>query len=816
MSDFSDLVQMSQQLIADTDVPRMKRNLQQINDSTLRLAARAPTGSQDNVDVKAAILLGSRGFDTGKVSQKLETLSSAKTFEPLEPVRDTDIQGFLRNERENALLAVIEQARKNTFEESERRHWDTMESEWEREKQKILNALVVSGQEPFDFSQESESVLGNSISMQGRSTLDSVEMAYSRQVYVYNDKVVQGGIKPSLVKLFSEVVAKSDDQNVQELWRMVEAMTDVPLSPSGSLVKARNSPNMQASFVQQAMKYLQQIYVQYLRNTVYSHLQQAQLGGIPGTFNLVRSFLNVHLQNVVIAGLEGGRIDGHPGWAVIYYCMRCGDLEAAQQAVNSVLQHLGDFPRYFLEYCSSEDGRLNTQSEREVRLLYRRSIRNCTDPFKKAVYCIIGKCDPRDDHSEVASSTEDYLWIKLGQVTFEDNDGSSDKLSLSQLQTLLLEEFGEAHFSAYQQPFLYFRILFLTGQFEAAVEFLSRIERLRCHAVHVAIALYELNLLLQPYTVQAQLLSKESAESKDDSLRRLNFARLIMMYTRKFSVTDPREALQYFYFLREKKTSQGDNLFTSCVSELVLETREFDMLLGQLAKDGSRRPGALDKFKLDTQGIIETVANDTESKGLYEDAVRLYDLAKKYDKVLSLCSKLLSEVVSQPPAPQSNKDRRKQLALSIAQRYKEVGAEANPAVSSTFHLLLDLTTFFDLYHGGKHEQAYKVIQELNLLPFKLQDVDNKVKAFQNFSHEIRQNLPDVLLTTMNIIYSQYKTTKGSATQSPLTRHMDGGKQTFINYLRVQARSLITFAGMLPFRLPGDTNARLVQLEVLMN
>ena len=32
--------------------------------------------------------------------------------------------------------------------------------------------------------------------------------------------------------------------------------------------------------------------------------------------------------------------------------------------------------------------------------------------------------------------------------------------------------------------------------------------------------------------------------------RLLNFARLIMSYTRKFEVTDPREALQYFYLLR--------------------------------------------------------------------------------------------------------------------------------------------------------------------------------------------------------------------------------------------------------------------------
>ena len=39
---------------------------------------------------------------------------------------------------------------------------------------------------------------------------------------------------------------------------------------------------------------------------------------------------------------------------------------------------------------------------------------------------------------------------------------------------------------------------------------------------------------------------------------------------------------------------------------------------------------------------------------------------------------------------------------------------------------------------------------------------------------------------------------------------------FRKNLRQQARALITFAGLLPYRMPGDTSARLVQLEVLMN
>jgi len=49
----------------------------------------------------------------------------------------------------------------------------------------------------------------------------------------------------------------------------------------------------------------------------------------------------------------------------------------------------------------------------------------------------------RDDHSEVVTSTDDYLWLKLGLVTFDETEaGSRDGLTLTQLQIMLLEDFG--------------------------------------------------------------------------------------------------------------------------------------------------------------------------------------------------------------------------------------------------------------------------------------------------------------------------------------------------------------------------------------
>lgn len=55
--------------------------------------------------------------------------------------------------------------------------------------------------------------------------------------------------------------------------------------------------------------------------------------------------------------LQDGDIEGHPVWAVIYYCLRCGDLNAAMQVVNRVQHQLGDFKNWFQEYMSSHDRR---------------------------------------------------------------------------------------------------------------------------------------------------------------------------------------------------------------------------------------------------------------------------------------------------------------------------------------------------------------------------------------------------------------------------------------------------------------------------
>lgn len=115
------------------------------------------------------------------------------------------------------------------------------------------------------------------------------------------------------------------------------------------------------------------------------------------------------------------------------------------------------------------------------------------------------------------------------------------------------------------------------------------------------------------------------------------------------------------------------------------------------------------------------------------------------DKVLELMNRLLSPIIAQVSAPQSNKERLKNAALSIAERsglpiqpssgncegttwfvpflrrYRSQGVAGDKSADSTFYLLLDLMTFFDEYHAGHVDRAYDVsaLQLVSIDPMRI-------------------------------------------------------------------------------------------------
>lgn len=577
-------------------------------------------------------------------------------------------------------------------------------------------------------------------------------------------------------------------------------------------------------------------------------------------------------------GCEDGAVEGIPLWCFLFYCLRAGSIDAAISVVQKMQQPGGgggqlkaELTNILREYKLSNDGQLSRKTEETLKLHYQRTVRLSGDVYKKSVYAIFARCAHEDFHPEVFDKVDDFLWIKLKKVSFASSsseiDGPSssishshsssadvsrsssslstshlhhqqqqhhqqhqqhqqqqhslnlpDQFSLSKFKREILEELGESYFEAAEQPFLYFRALFLTLQWEAAVEFLFRFDAYRCYALHIALALHEHRLLIPSAHVKLSILSRVASDPVET--QRLNLAKLISLYTKKFEATNTVDVVYYYYFLHDLRTPSGESLFAGYVSALVRETKAYDALLGYVnGADGVRVPGAIDKFnQFDAALIITQVAIDLENDGHFEEAVKLYDLAGSHGKVLSLLNKMLCPLVAHHKGVDTKREKIEAFAIQIAERYCNQKCKASREVTSTFYLLIDLMTFFDLYHNRQYNEALDTIIKLNIFPLRAAEIDGKVNDFAHYSDEVRRNIPDLLLATMDILCSQYKEVKSSIPKVINKFGFIGdasNKEQLCSELREKARSLITFAGMVPYRMPGDANAKLIQLESSM-
>lgn len=178
------------------------------------------------------------------------------------------------------------------------------------------------------------------------------------------------------------------------------------------------------------------------------------------------------------------------------------------------------------------------------------------------------------------------------------------------------------------------------------------------------------------------------------------------------------------------------NMFAASAAEMVVDASSANrvLLVGKLDKD-RRLPGILDQFQINTDDVINICADTLYRKGLLEDAVMMYDLARNHEKVLSLMCTLLTQVVSQRGPPGSLRARLQVAAMDISARYnlhdyndhanifkfkllfisivnlfryKDIAIQAPSEVVCSFYTLRDLMVFFDQFHNEQYQSALRV------------------------------------------------------------------------------------------------------------
>jgi len=89
--------------------------------------------------------LAQRGLDPEKLTKNINAIDLARTFESLEPLAETDVEGYLRHEHEMIIVSAIEEGQKESVRQFEDRTFRSLESDWERTKRQIFEELGHQG-----------------------------------------------------------------------------------------------------------------------------------------------------------------------------------------------------------------------------------------------------------------------------------------------------------------------------------------------------------------------------------------------------------------------------------------------------------------------------------------------------------------------------------------------------------------------------------------------------------------------------------------------------------------------------------------------
>ncbi|KAK4879895.1 hypothetical protein RN001_008041 [Aquatica leii] len=810
-SDFSELLQEAEKLTTTiegvTELPKVERSLRQVLEDSHDLYARvAQSGTQD---VQANLLLGSQGVDLPRIVQKLENISTKRSFEPLKPTYDTDVESYLENHLQNIVVGLVEEEFQRCAESAKKTGWDSQKSEWTQERMKIINAMTTSSQDLLYIGNHS------SVFMEPRPSISN-KLGYEESIFApklleYIKTGIQGVKVANIFNEFETTVKLLKDSKISDMWEIMSYMTQIPPLPLNECpLAARYSKPIVQVLISQATRYLEDRYKTYMTNIINENLAEARRGGVPGTYSLVRSYVGIRLKGDYL-GLQGGMVDDRPIWPVVYYCLRCGDTSAALYCLKKAGSEAQDVIKLLETRIKTPDSKEISKLESNLQSEYSSLTHNSTDPFQRIVYDILCCGNTLDEHSEVAKTADDYLWLKLSYLRI--NAERDDTEIYKNLQSTILEKYGEVHYNAVEQPHVYFQVLALTGQFEAALEFLGRITRYQIHGVHIAIALNELHMLALPRLPSAPLLSIDPADPKPG--RRLNISRLILMYVQKFELVAPKEAVQYYYMLRNVE-NEKEKMFITCIIDLAMETRQYEMLFGKIQRSGLRSIGYLDQFMsndMKIEDVAAAVGRALVQKGLFEDAIDLFDLANNHEEVLKLFCTLLPQIVALQSTEASLRQRLPVKVNEIASRYSITGYNCSASMKSSFIILKDLLTFFDQYHAKQYPQALQTLEEIGIIPLLQKEVESKVKAFERYSLEVSTIISDVVLAKINILFAEYQSIKSNQHRMQYQGH---SQESQLDYLRQQAQALTSFAGMLPYHMPGDTNSRLVQMEILMH
>lgn len=90
-------------------------------------------------------LLAQAHVDASTLGTSIANLNTSTIFQPLQPLSDTDVTGFLKHAHEQTILSSIEEGRRDTQAEFYRVLEERVRRDWDNRKKRILDQFGVRG-----------------------------------------------------------------------------------------------------------------------------------------------------------------------------------------------------------------------------------------------------------------------------------------------------------------------------------------------------------------------------------------------------------------------------------------------------------------------------------------------------------------------------------------------------------------------------------------------------------------------------------------------------------------------------------------------
>ncbi|CAI4062069.1 hypothetical protein SUVZ_06G0540 [Saccharomyces uvarum] len=770
---------------------------------------------------KAHYLLANSGLTFEDVDSFIKDLQTKQFLEQNAPkkIEGEELEFYLKTKKDENILMSIEQLLTGATKDFDNFINQNLNLDWSQHKDEVMKnfGILVQDKKTLDHRESISSLdpklpswgnKDNNILNSNESRLNVNENNilrekfenYARIVFQLNNSRQANGNYDIANEFISILSSANGSRNVQllESWRILESM------------KSKD-----VNVVEVGKQYLEQQFLQYTNNLYKKNMNE----GLATNINKIKSFIDTKLKKAdkswKISNLTV--INGVPIWALIFYLLRAGLIKEALEVLvdnkANIKKVEQSFLTYFRAYASSKDHGLPVEYSAKLHTEYNQHIKSSLDgdPYRLAVYKLIGRCDlSRKNIPAVTLSIEDWLWMHLMLIkeSDTDNDPIYERYCLEDFQNIVIS-YGPSRFSNY-----YLQTLLLSGLYGLAIDYTYTFSEM--DAVHLAIGLASLKLF------KIDSSTRLAKKTKRD----IRFANILANYTKSFRYSDPRVAVEYLVLITLNERPSDIELCHEALRELVLETKEFAVLLGKVGRDGARIPGVIEERQpllrvRDEREFLHTIteqaARRADEDGRIYDSILLYQLAEEYDIVITLVNSLLSDTLSASELDQpliGPDDNSESNSVLLARRMASIYFD-NVGISKQIHirnkencmLLLNISRIRELYIDRQWQETLSQMELLDLLPFTDElSARKKAQDFSSLDDNIVKNIPNLLIITLNCISNMVHTLNGSKYQTSTK-----GQQ--IDSLKNVGRQCMIYAGMIQYRMPRETYSTLINIDV---